>query len=271
MKRRKFIHTTAIGTSTVLFGNSLLASILNDKNMKLTMIYNNISGSSDLISKWGLSMWIDYGDKAILFDTGGEEEVILNNIRQTGLDYNKLTAIIISHNHWDHINGLPAILEKTDYRLPVYVPLEDSKSIREKHPKAEIKGVDNFMKINTNTWITGQLKGDFRNGYIYEQSVLISSNGNLFIITGCSHPGIVKIVKKAREIKPEGSIKLVAGGFHLLSHSKAEVKNISDELKTMGVQNIAPSHCTGEDAINVFRQEWGDSYVNLNLGDAFEI
>ena len=271
MKRRKFIHTTLFSTGTVVFGKSLFASVLNDKNMKLTMIYNNISDSSDLISKWGLSMWIDYSDKAILFDTGGEEEVILNNIRQPGLDYNKLTAIIISHNHWDHINGLTAILEKTDYKLPVYVPLEDSKSIQEKHPKADIKGIDNFMELNTNTWTTGQLKGNFRNGYIYEQSLVLSLNENLFIITGCSHPGIVNIVKKAKEINPEGKIKLVAGGFHLLRHSNDEVKNISDELKALNVQNIAPSHCTGNDAINVFKQEWGENFVNLNLGDTNNI
>jgi 7,8-dihydropterin-6-yl-methyl-4-(beta-D-ribofuranosyl)aminobenzene 5'-phosphate synthase len=101
--------------------------------------------------------------------------------------------------------------------------------------------------------------------------LIISSDKNLFIVTGCSHPGIVNIVKRAMEIKPESSIEIVTGGFHLLRHSKAEVKNISDELKKLGVKKIAPSHCTGDEAINIFRKEWGADFVNLNLGDTFEI
>ena len=105
--------------------------------------------------------------------------------------------------------------------------------------------------------------GRFRKGYIYEQSLLLSSGGELFIITGCSHPGIVNIVKKAKEINPDDKIKLVAGGFHLIRHSKDEVKNISDELKELGVQNISPSHCTGDDAIDIFKHEWGENFVRV--------
>ncbi len=271
MKRRRFIHTTFIGSGTVLLAGNILASVLKNTNMKLTMIYNNMAGNSGLASKWGLSVWIDYGEKAILFDTGGEEKAIIDNIAQTGMDYKKLSAIIISHNHWDHINGLPAILEKTDHSLPVYVPLDDSKAIQEKYPEADIKGVGSFMELAGNTLTTGQLKGNIRSGYIYEHSLLLSSNGDLYIITGCSHPGIVNIVRKAREINPQDRIKLVAGGFHLLRHSKDEVKKISDELKELGVQNVAPSHCTGDDAINIFKEEWDDNFISFNLGDTYNI
>lgn len=271
MKRRKFVQTTILGTGSVLFARNLMASVLNNKHMKLTMIYNNIAGNTDLISEWGLSVWIDYGDKAILFDTGGEEKAIVDNIRLTGLDYKKLSAIVISHNHGDHTGGLPAVLEKTGYNIPVYVPGNASGSIQKKNPKADIKGVDKPVQITGNIWTTGQMKSDYRSGYIYEQSLLLSNNGGMAVITGCSHPGIVEIVKKAKEINPDDKIKLTAGGFHLLRHSKDAVKDISDELKELGVQNIAPSHCTGDDAINIFRQEWGDNFADFNLGDTYSI
>jgi len=35
------------------------------------------------------------------------------------------------------------------------------------------------------------------------------------IVTGCAHPGVVNIIRKAREIVPDREMYLVMGGFHL--------------------------------------------------------
>jgi metal-dependent hydrolase (beta-lactamase superfamily II) len=38
-------------------------------------------------------------------------------------------------------------------------------------------------------------------------------------------------------------------------------------LKAFKIAKIAPSHCTGKEAINIFREEWGTQMIDFNLGD----
>jgi 7,8-dihydropterin-6-yl-methyl-4-(beta-D-ribofuranosyl)aminobenzene 5'-phosphate synthase len=51
-------------------------------------------------------------------------------------------------------------------------------------------------------------------------------------------------------------------------HRKTVIE-ISDRLKALGVEKIAASHCTGNQAITVFREEWGERFYDLNLGDEY--
>ncbi len=77
----------------------------------------------------------------------------------------------------------------------------------------------------------------------------------------------MKIVKQSKSIFSNKKIQLLAGGFHLRDHSEQEIKQISDELKSLGVKNVAPSHCSGSSAMKIFKEEWKDNYIELNLGD----
>ena len=90
-------------------------------------------------------------------------------------------------------------------------------------------------------------------------------------LTGCSHPGIVNIVRTAKEIFPDKDIALLAGGFHLIDKSAKEIREISNELKALNINIIAPSHCTGEQAIKIFKEEWGAQMIDFNLGDEQKI
>ena len=42
-------------------------------------------------------------------------------------------------------------------------------------------------------------------------------------------------------------------------------------LKALGVKNIAPSHCTGDKVISLFRDKWADDFIEGGLGAAFEV
>jgi metal-dependent hydrolase (beta-lactamase superfamily II) len=46
---------------------------------------------------------------------------------------------------------------------------------------------------------------------------------------------------------------------------------LEQNMSRLGVEKIAPSHCTGNSAIKTFRHEWGTNFVNLNIGDTFEV
>ena len=61
-------------------------------------------------------------------------------------------------------------------------------------------------------------------------------------------------------------IKLLAGGFHLRGISKKEIREISLNLQQKGVKGLALSQCTGDPALKIFREEWGDRVVSLDFG-----
>ena len=103
-----------------------------------------------------------------------------------------------------------------------------------------------------------------------EQAMVLDLPKGLHIIVGCSHPGIVAIVERVREMFPDKTISLVAGGFHLRSTGEEEIWRIASDLERLGVQKIAPSHCTGALAEQIFRERWGQNFLDFKLGDRIE-
>jgi 7,8-dihydropterin-6-yl-methyl-4-(beta-D-ribofuranosyl)aminobenzene 5'-phosphate synthase len=85
------------------------------------------------------------------------------------------------------------------------------------------------------------------------------------IITGCAHPGIVRIAQTAREYLGK-DIYLLMGGFHLLGRRPDENRATIAALRKLGVHKVAPSHCTGDEAIALFRAAWGDDFVEGGCG-----
>ena len=48
-------------------------------------------------------------------------------------------------------------------------------------------------------------------------------------------------------------------------------QEISATLRKLGMKNIAPSHCTGRTAMQIFEQEWGEQFLRLYLGDVYRL
>jgi 7,8-dihydropterin-6-yl-methyl-4-(beta-D-ribofuranosyl)aminobenzene 5'-phosphate synthase len=92
----------------------------------------------------------------------------------------------------------------------------------------------------------------------------------LIVITGCAHPGIVEIVKNAKKIHNK-NIYMVFGGFHLPQKSESEVKRIIEEFRELGVLKVGPTHCTGDKAIQLFKDSFGENYIKLGVGKVIEI
>ncbi len=270
MKRRQFTKTLALGTAGILSPFNRLIAQQADA-IKITILYNNIECSCNLESSWGFSAWIEGKEIATLFDTGGDQDILWRNMQKKNINLDKLSNIVISHNHWDHTNGLGLILEKTGYKPHVFVIKKDIEKLKKEYPRAKIKSVLKPKPIADNLWTTGQLTKYFPTDEINEQSIIILKSNKVYLLTGCSHPGIVETVETVKSIFPEKTIELVAGGFHLMRKPKNGVKEISDALKGLGVINLAPSHCTGEKATEIFRNEWGSNFRSLELGAEIEI
>jgi 7,8-dihydropterin-6-yl-methyl-4-(beta-D-ribofuranosyl)aminobenzene 5'-phosphate synthase len=215
----------------------------------LITIYDNYKANPELKTGWGFSCLVKIEGENILFDTGADSETLLSNMEKMGIDPKEIDFVFISHWHADHIGGLAGIL-KIKPNLKVYKPESFS------DPAQIINGV----------WTTGPLGTDIK-----EQSLIIKSTEGLIIITGCSHPGIVNIVKKAKEMFPHENVYLVLGGFHLFGASDSELKTIINDFQKLGVQKVAPCHCSGDRCRELFKKEYRENFIENGVGKIIEI
>ncbi len=243
-----------------------LSPIFADR-IVITILYNNIAYNEDLTTAWGFSCFIKGLEKNILFDTGGDGKILLENMEKLNISPEEIDIIFLSHIHQDHVGGVWYILKKNN-KVTVYLPKSFSEQFKKRVKKtgAEFIAVDNTIKICENIYSTGELGGI----WIKEQSLIIDTKKGLIIVTGCAHPGVVNIVKTAKEFLNK-NIYLVMGGFHLRSYSENEVKNIINELKKLEVTKVGPSHCTGGRPIELFRESWGEDFFDLGCGAIFEL
>ena len=229
--------------------------------LKLTILYDNYVFAEGTKADWGFSCLIEGTKKTILFDTGGKSDVLFHNINHLKVNLKKVDLIVISHNHWDHTGGLASVLEK-NHDVCVYTPHSFPHDFVEKveQAKAKVIPVKESTKICEDVYLTGEM-----GQRIKEQSLILDTPKGLVIITGCSHPGIVDIVKKAKELLNK-NVYLVFGGFHLMRHSKAQVKDIISQFKELGVAYCGATHCTGDEAIALFKEAYGENYVQIGTG-----
>jgi len=236
------------------------------KDMTISVIYNNVDFNKMLTSAWGMSCVIEGFDKIILFDTGGDGNILLSNMDKMGIKHEKVDIVVLSHIHGDHTGGLWKFL-KVNPHVIVYLPSsfpEDFKQ-RIKDRKVRFVEVVRPIEIFPGAYSTGELGTSIR-----EQSLILKTKQGLIIITGCSHPGIVTIVNRAIQISQE-KIYLITGGFHLGGANAREIKRIINELKALGVEKIAPSHCTGERAINSFKDAWKHNFIEAGCGAVIKV
>ena len=95
--------------------------------------------------------------------------------------------------------------------------------------------------------------------------MILNTGEGLVVITGCSHPGIVEILERTKEILDE-EICMVFGGFHLLRHSDAEVAEILQRFNVLGVEKCGAMHCTGERQTLAFQAAYGDNFIPMGAG-----
>jgi phosphoribosyl 1,2-cyclic phosphodiesterase len=74
----------------------------------------------------GNAIYVSDGETALLFDAGLSGVDIERRMRSRGLDPKDLDAIVVSHEHHDHIQGVGVLSRRFD--LPVYISRETEKA-----------------------------------------------------------------------------------------------------------------------------------------------
>lgn len=226
----------------------------------LISVYDNYSVKPELKTGWGFGTVVKMNNEVLLFDMGGDAEKLLFNMDRMGIDPQSVDKVFISHPHGDHTSGLKGFLDVNGH-VTVYLPSSVPHSLRTMITEkgAEYVDVTEARMISESMYSTGEIYGT-----VTEQSLVILSGSGLIVMTGCAHPGIVKIVEKAKEMFPGEKVHLVLGGFH---HPDISVV---DGFRELGVQKVAPSHCTGDQVIKAFRKEYQEDFISYGVGQVIE-
>jgi 7,8-dihydropterin-6-yl-methyl-4-(beta-D-ribofuranosyl)aminobenzene 5'-phosphate synthase len=233
-----------------------------EKNtIRITIITDNYTFAPNTKPDWGFSCLIEGTDKTILFDTGAKPDLFQHNVTQLRIDLRKVQQVVISHDHQDHTGGL-ALMLKQNPSAQAYLLTSFSHELTSavKQSGAQYVPVKQPVEICRDVFLTGEL-GD----QITEQALVINSNKGLIVITGCAHPGIIRMLQKVRELFSREFL-LVMGGFHLLQQPETEVNKIVAQFKEMGISYCGATHCTGERPIAMFKEAYGSRFVPIGTG-----
>lgn len=187
--------------------------------MKITILYDNTVFLSGLTPDWGFSCLVETHNRTILFDTGSNGSILLENMNKLDIDLLTIDEVFISHSHFDHIGGLSTFLNKNN-NVKIYVPI----SLRGIRSAKEIIYVDEPVKLHDNLFSTGELDH-------IEQSMAVKTDKGLVLIVGCSHPKMEDIFKAVSQF---GNVYAILGGLH--GFKEFELFN--------DLEIICPMHCT---------------------------
>ena len=232
---------------------------------RFAVIYDNNEYDPTLRTAWGFACWVEVGEATVLFDTGGDGATLLGNLAELNLDPQEIDAVVLSHIHGDHTGGLAGLLD-TGARPTVYVPVAFPASFKtDVGARTDLVEVTGPMEVLPGVYTTGQVGSG-----IVEQALVVETGMGLVIVTGCAHPGIVEMVRRAKKATA-GEVALVMGGFHLERASRDQIESIITELRQLGVQVIAPCHCTGDQARLMFKDAYGTDCTLAGVGWAVSV
>lgn len=272
-----------------------------------TIIENHSDVDNKYISEHGLSLLIKTKEMNILFDTG-QTNNFLENMKAMNIDYNSINKVILSHGHYDHTGGICALLEKAKNIETVYVgdnffnkkyKLKDDNTYAYNGIKFSEESLyklnNNIEKIKDNKKVINEeliifhnfkINNDFEklnkkfyinnsNEYILDNfqdeiALGIVTKKGLVLIVGCSHIGIINIINS---VKSEINIPIrgIIGGTHLVDADKYRLKDTINELKKLNLEFLAVSHCTGDNNIDILKQEFKDKFIINNTGNVIEL
>lgn len=248
--------------------------------------------------------------KNILVDVGQSHEALLHNMKLLNIDPGIIDAMVLTHCHYDHTQGLvdmlrvigkkdiPVIAHPRIFKLNFIVnPYLRHVGIMSSDAKERIEKTGGTLYLTSDPlqmmpglMTTGEVKRqtDFEevgialktiteNHKIVEDTMkddisLIANlnNQGLVIISGCSHAGIVNIVKQSIEMTGLQKVKAIIGGLHLVEAPMERIIKTTEALSTFDISLLAAGHCTGFKAQVQLFETFREKFLPLQTGMKFE-
>jgi len=264
----------------------------------ITTLLDNTTSAPELLAEHGLSFWIEYADKRILFDTG-QSDILIQNAKVIGIDLADADAIIVSHGHYDHTGGLAAVLDIAAkakvYLHPAALEPKFSKkaslvnsigmpdSVRKAIQNREVIWTKMPTQIFPGATVTGQVPrinnfedvgGAFfldencqkPDELLDDQTLFIETAKGLVIVFGCGHAGVVNILNYISKLTGQRHIYAVLGGMHLLRASDERIERTITAFEGYDLQKIGPAHCTGSKPIEKIKAVFPEQYFVCSAG-----
>ncbi|MFA6127728.1 MAG: MBL fold metallo-hydrolase [Bacteroidales bacterium] len=276
--------------------------------MKIAVLAENSvcqTNSRNVKSEHGISLFIEFGERKILFDTG-QSDLFIRNAIKMGIDLSEIDYVIISHGHFDRGGGLKHFLNlnrkakvylhrlafhkfytKISTLIPYYVGL-DQKLFNQYAER--IHFIDKDTSIDQDVLLVEGFPSGFpqpeANKALFEKldkqlipdmfrhelAMVLTEHDELVIFSGCSHSGIMNIIEKVRSVFPDEKIKAVFGGLHIHNpiskkdETPAYIAKLTAEMQVMNLV-FYTGHCTGEANFRSIREKLGMKIQTMNTGE----
>ncbi len=224
---------------------------MKEKNaFNVSIVFDNNCVNEGFLSGFGFSALVfnNFSNNYLLFDTGGNGEVLIHNIKKLGVNPSQIKKVIISHNHYDHAGGLSGFYAQNP-NIELFIPY-NIKNYEQNFPEAKVYLYKDVKEIDESIFVSGIIGIS-----ISEQALFCKTNEEKFVIlVGCTHPGLENFIMKAREM---GEVEAVIGGFHgfrKLSYLE-------------GIDFIGACHCTSY--MSEIRMRFPDHFRKVCVGDTF--
>jgi 7,8-dihydropterin-6-yl-methyl-4-(beta-D-ribofuranosyl)aminobenzene 5'-phosphate synthase len=274
---------------------------------RVTILCENTVGVPfGVIGEHGFACFVETENGNFLFDTGQGLGIIRNSIA-LDKDLKSIRAVMISHGHYDHTGGLPAVLQA---RGPVDVyghPDMFAERIWSADGKQRFIGVPyrrefleslgaNFRlgteltEVSPGVCLTGEIsrmstfeKGDANMTVILpdgksihpdplkdDLSLIIDSDKGLIIVLGCAHAGTINIIEYALKQMNRDRIYAIMGGTHLGFSSDEQFEETLRVIDQYKIERIGVSHCTGLEKASLLHNRLKERFFFGMVGSVLE-